>query len=75
METLQNLVFLGDATDLENFPVQFLVGIMKKIYLLEAAVERAFSRHKMIHTRLRANLEPESMDNQLFIRYDFETIY
>ena len=38
----------------------------------EAAVERAFSRHKIVHTRLRANLKTENLETQLFIRYNFE---
>ena len=37
----------------------------------EAAVERAFSRHKIVHTRLRANLKTENLETQLFILYNF----
>ena len=40
----------------------------------EAAVERVFSRHMIVHTRLRANLKKENLETQLFIRYNFERI-
>ena len=73
--SLQDMIFLGDTIDLDKCPVhRFILSLLKKISVAEAAVERAFSRHRLVHTRLRANLEAESMDNQLFIRYNFETI-
>ena len=42
--------------------------------MTEAAVERPFSRHKIEHTRLRANLNTENLETQLFIRHNFERI-
>lgn len=72
---LKDLCFLREEINLEKFPAhRFIVSLLKKISISEAAVERAFSRHKLIHTRLRANLKSESMDNQLFIRYNFGII-
>ncbi len=41
---------------------------------LTASVERAFSRRKLVHSRLRANLAAERLDEILFIRYNFEAI-
>ncbi len=40
----------------------------------EACVERAFSKHKKIHSNLRASLSTDKVDDQLFIRYNFENI-
>ena len=37
----------------------------------ERRLERAFSRHKRVHNRLRANLSSESLNNQLFLKYNF----
>ena len=42
--------------------------------MTETAVERAFSRHKIVHTRPRANLKTETLETQLFIRHNFERI-
>ena len=39
----------------------------------EASVERAFSRHKLVHSRLRANLSAKRLNDTLFVRYIFET--
>ena len=36
--------------------------ILKKIMLSEAEVERVFSRHKSIHTKLRDHLSPEIVE-------------
>ena len=43
--------------------------------MTEAAVERAFSRHRLVHTRLRANLAVMKIDDTLFLRYNFENIF
>ena len=37
-------------------------------------MERALSKHKQFHSTLRASLESEKLDDQLFVRYNFETI-
>ena len=42
--------------------------------ITEAAVERAFSRHKLFHNTLRASLANEKLDDQLYIRYNFDKI-
>ena len=54
--------------------LRLLCNIVSKIAVSEGAVERAFSRHRLFHSRLRANLKAESMDSQSFVRYNFETI-
>ena len=58
-----------------NYPVhQTLENLIKKFPVSEASVERAFSRHKLVHSRLRASLGVEKLDETLFIRYNFEVI-
>ena len=41
----------------------------------EAAVERCFSMHKMVHSRVRANLSDEIVNDVLFIRYNKQLKY
>lgn len=72
---------LADKRNLEmpintnSFPVHTTLGnLLKSMPVSEAAVERAFSRHKIVHNRLRANLSTERLEDQLFIRYNFERI-
>ena len=61
--------------NVSNFPVhKTSANLILKMPVTEAAVERAFSRHKIVHTRLRANLKTENLETQLFIRYNFERI-
>ena len=61
--------------NVSNFPVhKTSANLILKMPLTEAAVERAFSRHKIVHTRLRANLKTENLETQLFIRYNIERI-
>ena len=38
--------------------------------LSEAEVERAFSRHKSIHTKLRDQRSPEIVEKMHFLRYN-----
>ena len=51
-----------------------MANVLLKITISEACVERAFSRHKLVHSRLRANLRAERLNDTLFVRYNFETI-
>ena len=44
--------------------------ILKEIMLSEPEVERVFSRHKSIHTKLRDQLSPEIVEKMLFVRYN-----
>ena len=46
----------------------------KKLAISKARVERAFSKHKRVHTNLRASLKAEKLADQFFIRYNFENI-
>ncbi|OAF66721.1 hypothetical protein A3Q56_05562 [Intoshia linei] len=43
--------------------------------LTEASVGRAFSKHRQFHNYLRANLSTEKLNDQLFIRYNWEKFY
>ena len=74
-ELREESLLLEDPADLDKYPIHhLLLNTVKEIAISEAAVERAFSRHKLVHNRLRATLQESTMDNQLFIRYNFETI-
>ena len=44
--------------------------ILAKILVSEAEVERVFSRHKSIHTKMRARLCPLLVEKMLYIRYN-----
>ena len=44
--------------------------ILDRILQSEAQVERVFSRHKAIHTTMRANLSPDIVEKVLYIRYN-----
>lgn len=47
---------------------------LKCISISEAAVERCFSIHKLIHSPLRAKLTDDIVEDILFIRYNYEII-
>ena len=36
----------------------------------EEAVERTFSKHRLVHTEVRSKLRPETVEKVLFIRYN-----
>ena len=76
-DELKDLIVLGDETsNLDNFPVHMtLMNIIKKVSMTEAAVERAFLRHRLDHTRLRANLAAKKTDDTLFLRNNCENIF
>ena len=44
--------------------------ILAKILVSEAEVERVFSMHKSIHTKMRARLCPLLVEKMLYIRYN-----
>ena len=72
---IADCVILGQPLMPNNYPVhQTLANLIKKFPVSEASVERAFSRHKLVHSRLRASLGVEKLDETLFIRYNFEVI-
>ena len=48
---------------------------LRKIPTSEAAVERVFSKHKMIHTELRSSLLGTTVEKMLFIRYNIKHAY
>ena len=51
-----------------------MANVLLKIPISEASVERAFSRHKLVHSQLRASLSAERLNDTLFVRYNFEKI-
>lgn len=48
----------------------FLKYKIPGISVSEAAVERCFSKHKRIHSEVRASLHASTVDDLLFIRYN-----
>ena len=48
--------------------------LLIQVAVSEAGVERAFSHHGLIHTRLRSQLSPSRLDDSLFVCYNFESI-
>ena len=56
---------------LKVFRDQFL----KRIPTSEAAVERVFSRHKLVHTSMRAKMKSEIVEKMLFVRYNLRYLY
>ena len=46
--------------------------LLTHIVVSEAAVERAFSRHRLIHTRVRARLHSGRLEDSLFVCYNFK---
>ena len=75
LEELDHLIMMRSISSQteENVTGQlrkFVDKIVKKIMLSEAEVERVFSRHKSIHTKLRAQLSPEIVEKMLFVRYN-----
>ena len=47
---------------------------MFRIVVSEACEERAFLKHKMVQSNPRANLKADQIDDQLFVRYNFENV-
>ena len=66
---------LGDTIEINSYPLhKTLKNLLPKMPITEAAVERTFNRHKLFHNKLRASLGNEKLDDQLYIRYNFEKI-
>ena len=60
---------------MESFPIhQTIFHVLKKVTVTKAAIERAFSAQKLIHNRMKANLSPERLQDQLFIRYNAKLV-
>ena len=53
---------------LKVFTTQFL----ERIPTSEAAVERVFSRHKLVHSQIRASLKVDIVEKILFLRYSLQ---
>ena len=66
---MNDSLIMNESVAIESFPVhRTIINITKRVAVSEASVERAFSAHRMFHSRLRANLSTERLDDQLFIR-------
>ena len=53
----------------------FVNNKITKIAVSEAAVERCFSLHKLVHSALRSSLSNELVIDILFIRYNYLWYY
>ena len=74
-EELIDVENFGQPIEESNFPIhKTLVNTVLRIVMSEACVERAFSKHKIVHSNLRANLKADKLDDQLFVRYNFENV-
>ena len=62
--------FHGYDTPVPRKLEMFIKFKLNKISTSEAAVERCFSFHKLIHSPMRASLSDEIVDKLLFIRYN-----
>ena len=49
--------------------------LSKKLPTSEAAVERVFSRHKLVQSAQRAWLEPNFVEKVFFLRYNAQRLY
>ena len=73
-ELQQVLLFDSDIVP-NRFPVhKTLASLVAGVTVSEAEVERAFSRHKLVHSKMRASLNAETLNDQLFIRYNLDAM-
>ena len=64
VESLQDLKTLGQPVTAKNIPIhKTLSNVLLKVVVSEASVERAFSRHKLFHSNLRASLSATKLDD------------
>ena len=71
----KNLDVLEQPIIVSDFPIhRTLANVLKKIPITEASVERAFSKHRLLHNPLRASLSEAKLDDQLIICYNFSHI-
>ena len=43
--------------------------VLDRLFLSEAEVERVFSAHMNIHTKIRSSLSPDIVEKVLYVRY------
>ena len=48
---------------------------MEQIPTSEAAVERVFSRHKLVQSQIRATLRDDMVENIIFLRYNLQRAF
>ena len=72
---LRDREVLTDAIQPSSFPLHCtLANLPLKCPISEAFVERAFSKHKLFHSKLRASLSDGKLNDQLFVRYNFAKV-
>ena len=52
-----------------HLTIEFYI-LLKQIPTSEAAVERVFSRHKLVQSQIQASLRDDMVENIMFLRYD-----
>ena len=48
---------------------------MEQIPTSEAAVERVFSRHKLVQSQIRASLRDDMVENIMFLHYNLQRAF
>ena len=72
---LRDLEMLEHTVCQINFCIhKTLAHIVLNVQISETCVERAFSRHGLVHKILRASLSAETLDDQLHVTYNFKAI-
>ena len=72
---LKDREVLSDAIQPSSFPLHCtLANLLLKCPIPEVFVERAFSKHKLFHSKMRASLSDGKLNDQLLIRYNFAKV-
>ena len=49
-----------------------ILNILEQIPTSEEAIERVFSRHKLVQSQIRASLRDDIVENIIFLRYNLQ---
>ncbi|OAF71951.1 hypothetical protein A3Q56_00272 [Intoshia linei] len=61
--------------DIDCFLIHtILKNVLMKLTVSETAVERCFSQHRNIHSNVRSSLFESTLDDSLYIRYNWKNI-
>ena len=76
---MQRIISSTPADETVSRLKRFADLVLSKIILSEAEVERVFSRHKSIHTKMRSKLDPSIVEKILFekilfVRYNGKNV-
>ena len=71
MEYVANREFHGPEVPLPRLLGLFYKEKLKRIAVSEAAVERCFYKHKLIHCPMKAAMKDDIVEDCLFIRYNY----